>query len=627
MAEETNNSGKGFGEEGSFASKLVDGFQKTFGLQNEVNSEARKAVSKLGTQVKFTQDLINKNRKKLEKIAETDSDVAKFLDSFDNTNFAKMEELRQEIMQGNKISEKDGKFLANTFQELQSTFGSLGVDGLEQDLGTVMKQLQETIMSDELDRETQREFLNDFIGVVENAQDLSEDQLATLELLKEEQKKGFNFEAEQLETLNDIFQFFEESKIGEIKQQGTLDDMSRKFSSFLVNQDEIKTALEEQQFDGEALVDILKDGLDSELGMGISDLLLGALGLPGLATALKGAGDFAKKAKNLITNGFSKIFGKSGILSRIFGKGGFIGKAVGKFAKIFGSVTKVFGSVSKIAGPVLKASKFLKAIPVVGTIIAAVMGIFDAVSGFFNADEISGKSAEMLTLGDKIQASISSFISGLTFGFLKAEDIFQWFDKAKESLFGEEGFFSGVGDFFTGVIDGVKNFDAMEFVDSTIESVTTGIGDFFSSFTDFIVEGIDEMIKKVKEISVKDFLPDSLTSFFGGDDDAKAKEEFDRLQKEEPSFLSKIFSSDDDNVSPPPSTRAIQRTETADIGSTASTAMSREETVRARSNQQSSQAQVVPVPVGGAESGGKTPNKRNQIDDMQLSAISVGLLD
>lgn len=627
MAEETNNSGKGFGEEGSFASKLVDGFQKTFGLQNEVNSEARKAVSKLGTQVKFTQDLINKNRKKLEKIAETDSDVAKFLDSFDNTNFAKMEELRQEIMQGNKISEKDGKFLANTFQELQSTFGSLGVDGLEQDLGTVMKQLQETINSDELDRETQREFLNDFIGVVENAQDLSEDQLATLELLKEEQKKGFNFEAEQLETLNDIFQFFEESKIGEIKQQGTLDDMSRKFSSFLVNQDEIKTALEEQQFDGEALVDILKDGLDSELGMGISDLLLGALGLPGLATALKGAGDFAKKAKNLITNGFSKIFGKSGILSRIFGKGGFIGKAVGKFAKIFGSVTKVFGSVSKIAGPVLKASKFLKAIPVVGTIIAAVMGIFDAVSGFFNADEISGKSAEMLTLGDKIQASISSFISGLTFGFLKAEDIFQWFDKAKESLFGEEGFFSGVGDFFTGVIDGVKNFDAMEFVDSTIESVTTGIGDFFSSFTDFIVEGIDEMIKKVKEISVKDFLPDSLTSFFGGDDDAKAKEEFDRLQKEEPSFLSKIFSSDDDNVSPPPSTRAIQRTETADIGSTASTAMSREETVRARSNQQSSQAQVVPVPVGGAESGGKTPNKRNQIDDMQLSAISVGLLD
>lgn len=660
MAEE-NTGNKGFGDGGSFASKLVDGFQNMFGMQNQANSEARKAVAKLATQVQFTQNLIKNNRKQIEKVAESDSEVARFLKDFDGSNFALLEQVKTEIANGNAVDQDTSQELLKLFQSTQEGLGKLSLDGLETSFDDVLGQLRQVISDDSgLARETQREFLDDFISVVENTEGLNQDQLAALELIKEEQAKGFNFDADQTESLNDILQFFEESKIGEIKSRGTLNELSNKFSSFLVNQDEIKQALEESAFDGDSLKDILTEGLDSDVGQGIIDTLLAAIGLPGFGGAIKGAGGFVKKVKGFLGAGFSKLFGKTGIFAKIFGKGsiigkftGMIGKALGSFGKIFGGIGKFFGSVGKIAGPVLKATKFLKVIPVVGTVISAIMGIFDAVSGFLNADEISGKSAEMVTLGDKIQAGFSGFLSGLTFGFVSAQDIFKGIDKGIDALFGEGGVFTS----FDGFLNGLLTVTPVGAVMALFDKITGGTGKLLGEDGVFaqlfegiknIGDSIGEFVDKILDFDIKSLIPDSVLGALGlDDDDLKAKDEgrggliepeesmFDRVKglfgDDKPQAAKKLdfrnIEVDPAELAEAKARMATQFASPAELEDRARKAMVVEGSLPESPSKQQPQVVVAPAPSGGNNDLGKSPQKRNQVDDMTLSAISVGLLD
>jgi hypothetical protein len=659
MAEDTTEN-KGMG--GSFASKLVDGFQNMFGMQNESNAEARKAVAKLATQVQFTQDLIKSNRKKIEKVAETDTEVAKFLKDFDNSNFALLEEVKTEIANGNAVDQDTSQELLKLFESTQEGLGKLNLDGLEASLGDALTNLKNVISEDSgLARETQREFLNDFISVVEGSEGLTEEQTSILELLKEEQAKGFNFDQEQTESLNDILQFFEESKIGEIKSRGTLTELSNKFSSFLVGQDEIKQSLEESAFDGESLKDILTEGLDSDVGQGIIDTLLAGIGLPGFGGVVSGAGGFLKKVKTFLGNGFGKLFGKTGIFSKIFGKGsliskftGMIGKALGSFGKIFGKIGSFFGGVGKIAGPVLKAGKFLKVIPVVGTVISAIMGIFDAVSGFLNADEISGKSEEMVTLGDKIQAGISGFLSGLTFGLVEASDIFKGIDKGIDYLFGEGGMFTSIDGFFKGLVE----LSPVGMIVSLFDKIMGGTGELFGEDGIFarmfegiksIGESIGEFVDKIFDFDFKSLLPDSVASLFGDDEDdlKKAKDGRGALLEPEESMFDRVkgfFGGDDSPEAPKKldfrsievdpaelaeaqARMASQIASPAELEERARRAMVVEGSLPDTEPKQA--PQVVVAPSGGdkGQGFGKSPQKRNQVDDMTLSAMNVGLLD
>ena len=138
----------------------------------------------------------------------------------------------------------------------------------------------------------------------------------------------------------------------------------------------------------------------------------------------------------------SKILKFAEKVGKVLGKFSF-GSAILKFTKpiseivnvITGGAKMVSGSVGRLKGitrfarPFLKVlgigSKFLKLIPVVGQILAVIMGFVDAIVGWFNADAIVGHVA---SFGDKVLASISSVVSGLLLGLVSAKTLAKIFE-------------------------------------------------------------------------------------------------------------------------------------------------------------------------------------------------------
>lgn len=213
---------------------------------------------------------------------------------------------------------------------------------------------------------------------------------------------------------------------------------------------------------------------------------------------------------------FKSIFGKGGLISRIFGKGSIIGRMFSKvgifFKSIFGKggflakvlrpFSKVFGAggflskVFKFLRPVLKilprALKFLKFIPVVGQVIAVVMGIIDGFLGFRKAQKIWGKK---LTLLQTISGIIGGIISGLSFGLLDMKKTIKVTHKV----------FKAIGDFF---VKTIPNFwkKTKKFV---LKTIPDSFRQIKKSITDFFTVTIPDFFEKLWE-DVSFFFTDTI---------------------------------------------------------------------------------------------------------------------
>lgn len=117
------------------------------------------------------------------------------------------------------------------------------------------------------------------------------------------------------------------------------------------------------------------------------------------------------RSSSKVTKGFSSLTSKSG---------GFGGKFIGSAGKT--ASKSGFKAIGKIAGGAMKA------IPGIGTALAAGMSIYDAVDGYQNAASISGKKEKNLTTGDRIQAGASSALSGLTMGLIDSKSLYNGFE-------------------------------------------------------------------------------------------------------------------------------------------------------------------------------------------------------
>ena len=94
--------------------------------------------------------------------------------------------------------------------------------------------------------------------------------------------------------------------------------------------------------------------------------------------------------------------------------------------------TKVVANAAKKGSALAKSAKFAgNAVRVGGKWlwpVAAVMGAFDAASGYANAGEILGKEeGDEVTTRDKASASFASFLSGVTIGLINQEKTAKWF--------------------------------------------------------------------------------------------------------------------------------------------------------------------------------------------------------
>lgn len=162
--------------------------------------------------------------------------------------------------------------------------------------------------------------------------------------------------------------------------------------------------------------------------------------------------------------------------------------------RIIGAMLK---PLSKIAGGALKA------VPVVGTVIAGVTAMFDFVDGFKNAGEILGK--ENVTTFDKVSAGIGSVLGGLTsivdftaklFGF---ETDFA--PTVKESV---SKFLAAIPDFIVETFDntmaifGLLKDEAMKKVEDTWSTVSGIFNDLMEFIPKMVMDAIPGS-KYVKE--------------------------------------------------------------------------------------------------------------------------------
>jgi hypothetical protein len=154
-----------------------------------------------------------------------------------------------------------------------------------------------------------------------------------------------------------------------------------------------------------------------------------------------------------------------------------IGKMFQGMGKVFGVIGKMAAYIPKVLGIV---GKGLRVIPGIGQVIAVVMGIVDAFTGWFNADDITGKSEELLTVGDKVAAMLSSVISGLTFGFLGDSK------KMYEKLFGPKGLLSAIPKLVDKLVNFIKN-DAVGLVSKFVSGMFSSIGERLSNFGSTVV--------------------------------------------------------------------------------------------------------------------------------------------
>lgn len=236
--------------------------------------------------------------------------------------------------------------------------------------------------------------------------------------------------------------------------------------------------------------------------------------------------------------------GIGGLLSKMMPKG---------LIKMFSKTGKVLGKLGRFAGKL--------ALPLV-----AIMSMFDFIGGVKNASEIIGKPEEQLSNMEKAGAGLAGIVSGLTLGFVDASTIYSegkqmidsvsgfardMFDKlplgvqdtlseVSDFLFSSDGgLFSGIGDLFNSVIDGISQGNwgavALDLITAPfkllfggnglvsnigtkmIEGATALFDMLPNSFQDSITGLVDTLtgwFDKIKNFAA-DLVPDSIKNFFG----------------------------------------------------------------------------------------------------------------
>lgn len=127
-----------------------------------------------------------------------------------------------------------------------------------------------------------------------------------------------------------------------------------------------------------------------------------------------------EKKANIFKTVLGKIFGGMG-LGGGFAAGGMIGAGLGKLSKLSKIGLKSLGQFGKIG---------LKGLSKIALPLTLLLGAFDFTKGFRDALNITGRD----DMAAKIQAGLSSVLSGFLFGLIDPKTISQFIDKFKEKI-------------------------------------------------------------------------------------------------------------------------------------------------------------------------------------------------
>jgi hypothetical protein len=163
------------------------------------------------------------------------------------------------------------------------------------------------------------------------------------------------------------------------------------------------------------------DDISAFFGLGLMGIAKS--GLKVLAEAILGSFRWAAKlTKGIVWSGpvkilefIGKFFKPLGRLLESIKKSERIIKFVSKVGNIFKSIGGFFTNILAKIAPGLKVAKGVtRVLGPIGAVITGIMAVFDAIKGWTDAADITGKSDKLLTLGDRAMSSVAALISGIT---------------------------------------------------------------------------------------------------------------------------------------------------------------------------------------------------------------------
>jgi hypothetical protein len=305
--------------------------------------------------------------------------------------------------------------------------------------------------------ETRLSFVDAIQGLQLSLEDKEEVQANSLSEISEQFASFSGFSEEQADLLNEIKKMTEENAIDGVDKSDDIIAALNLLSESGINTTDLTAGLEDlgltfkglgigekiDQLSDELLQQRLGDEANRDAGAvgdepveeSIFGNLLGGFGF--IAGQLKGGFDILVKPFKPLIAGF-KLLG-----SRF----SFVQKAIEPITNIFGMVGKNMGFLGTVARGVGRAFFLLTA-------------AFDGLMGIFDADKIIGKAKEDLNFLDYVAASISSIISGFTFGLVEAEDVWKFLSENIDAAFMKT--VDIVTDFFgVDLVDKIFNFFGM----------------------------------------------------------------------------------------------------------------------------------------------------------------------
>lgn len=207
----------------------------------------------------------------------------------------------------------------------------------------------------------------------------------------------------------------------------------------------------------------------------------------------KALAGFGRISWTTITKGFTMLGGGMRVLGKFFSSG--FSRAftatmnglskIGAGLTAFTRAIKIPG-IDKIAnlGKLLKGGGVLKLFGRANPIIAAVFAIYDVVTGFFKASELTGIPEEDLSFFDKINSGVSNFVSSLVGLVNTISNLFNVGDLVDtdaiyRTVFNMgrsiENFFIGVYNKSIGLIPGFEKKKYVEYITDTKSTTTKKI--------------------------------------------------------------------------------------------------------------------------------------------------------
>lgn len=224
----------------------------------------------------------------------------------------------------------------------------------------------------------------------------------------------------------------------------------------------------------------------------------------------KASGGFINKIMGAFSTAAGFVLGAAATSIGSLFKGIVSASVIRRATGAISAVSSFFGSIATRVGAVFGITaagsgnlrKVLRTVPIVGSVITGIMGIFSGIEAWQNVDEILDLKGKEATLANKVAATAGTFANTVTFGFSDWLSTQFSFENTSEMI--NTGF-DKIGDIFGRIRDAVTaEFDRFQSAESfgayaadVGNRAWSTITNVFSRVKNYVIGGLTSFVTSI----------------------------------------------------------------------------------------------------------------------------------